>query len=71
MPLDGTKVQTNASKHKAMSYERMLKAEVQLEKEIRKLRRRAELLDTQEDGLSGEGKLRSDLPLTQSASAKR
>jgi hypothetical protein len=71
VPLDGTKVQANASKHKAMSYERMLKAEVQLEKEIRKLRRRAELLDAQEDGQYGEGKLRSDLPLTQSASAKR
>ena len=71
MPLDGTKVQTNASKHKAMSYVLMLKAEVQLEKEIRKLRRQAELLDAQEDGQYGEGKLRSDLPLTQSASAKR
>ena len=35
--LDGTKVQANASKHKAMSHERMLKAEAQLEKEIRAL----------------------------------
>jgi hypothetical protein len=33
--LDGTKVQANASKHKAMSHERMLKAEAQLEKETR------------------------------------
>ena len=32
--LDGTKVQANASKHKAMSHERMLRAEKQLEKEI-------------------------------------
>ena len=31
--LDGTKVQGNASKRKAMSHERMLKAEKQLEKE--------------------------------------
>jgi transposase len=60
--LDGTKVQANASKHKAMSHERMLKAEAQLEKEIRELMRRAELLDAQEDRKYGKGKLGSDLP---------
>ena len=60
--LDGTKVQANASKHKAMSHERMLKAEAQLEKEIRELLRRAEILDTQEDTRYGKGKLGSDLP---------
>jgi hypothetical protein len=41
---DGTKVQANASKHKAMSHERMLKAEKQLEKEINALMRKAEIL---------------------------
>jgi transposase len=60
--LDGTKVQANASKHKAMSHERMLKAEEQLEKEIKALMRRAELLDAQEDGQYGKGNLGSDLP---------
>jgi len=60
--LDGTKVQANASKHKAMSHERMLKAEAQLEKEIRELLRKAEILDAQEDGKYGKGKLGSDLP---------
>jgi Transposase and inactivated derivatives len=60
--LDGTKVQANASKHKAMSHERMLKAEAQLEKEIRELMRRAELLDAQEDKKYGKGNLGSDLP---------
>ena len=60
--LDGTKVQANASKHKAMSHERMLKAEAQLEKEIKKLMRRAEILDAQEDRKYGKGKLGSDLP---------
>jgi Transposase and inactivated derivatives len=60
--LDGTKVQANASKHKAMSHERMLKAEAQLEKEIRELMRRAEILDAQEDKKYGKGKLGSDLP---------
>jgi transposase len=60
--LDGTKVQANASKHKAMSHERMLKAEAQLEKEIKELMRKAELLDAQEDGKYGKGKLGIDLP---------
>jgi transposase len=60
--LDGTKVQANASKHKAMSHERMLKAEAQLEQEIRELMRKAEILDAQEDGKYGKGKLGSDLP---------
>ena len=49
MALDGTKVQANASKHKAMSHERMLKAEKQLEKEINALMSKAETLDAQED----------------------
>jgi hypothetical protein len=60
--LDGTKVQANASKHKAMSHERMLKAEAQLEKEIKELMRKAEILDAQDDSKYGKGKLGSDLP---------
>jgi transposase len=39
--LDGTKVKANASKHKAMSHERMLRAEKELEKEINALMRLA------------------------------
>ena len=61
--LDGTKVQANASKHKAMSHERMLRAEKELEKEINALIRKAEILDAQEDRKRyGKGKLGSDLP---------
>ena len=60
--LDGTKVQGNASKHKAMSHERMLKAEKQLEKEINALMRRAEILDAQEDKRYGKSNRGSDLP---------
>jgi transposase len=60
--LDGTKVQAHASKHKAMSHERMLKAEKQLEKEINALMRRAEILDAQEDRRYGKGNRGSDLP---------
>jgi transposase len=60
--LDGTKVQANASKHKAMSHERMLRAEKQLQKEINALMRRAEILDAQEDRRYGKGNRGSDLP---------
>jgi hypothetical protein len=60
--LDGTKVKANASKHKAMSLERMLKTEAQLEKEIRELLRKAELIDAQEDGRYGKGKRGDELP---------
>jgi hypothetical protein len=48
--LDGTKIHANASKHKAMSHERMLKSERQLEAEMRALLRKAEIIDAQEDG---------------------
>ena len=60
--LDGTKVQANASKHKAMSHERMLRAEKELQKEINALMRRAEILDAQEDRRYGKGNLGSELP---------
>src|SRR4051812_39525238 len=39
LALDGTKLRANASRHKAMSYERMVKKEVQLEAEIAALRK--------------------------------
>src|SRR5216683_315288 len=38
LALDGTKLRANASRHKAMSYERMVKKEVELEAEIAALR---------------------------------
>jgi transposase len=60
--LDGTKVKANASKHKAMSYERMLKSERQLEAEMRALLRKAEIIDAQEDGQYGKGKRGDELP---------
>jgi transposase len=60
--LDGTKVQANASKHKAMSHERILRAEKELEKEINALMRKAELLDAQEDRRYGMGNRGSELP---------
>jgi transposase len=60
--LDGTKVKANASKHKAMSHERMLKTEAQLEAEIAALLRKAELTDAQEDAYYGKGKRGDELP---------
>ena len=60
--LDGTKVKANASKHKAMSHERMLRAEKQLAQEINALMRKAEILDAQEDRRNGKTSSGSDLP---------
>jgi len=60
--LDGTKVKANASKHKAMSHERMLQAEKQLVQEINALMRKAEILDAQEDRRYGKDNRGSDLP---------
>ncbi len=60
--LDGTKVQANASKPKAMSHERMLKSEKQLEAEMRALLRKAEIIDDQEDGQFGKDKRGDELP---------
>jgi transposase len=60
LALDGTKLRANASRHKAMSYERMGKAEAQLEAEIRALRANvaallgeAAAVDAAEDGRYG------------------
>jgi hypothetical protein len=60
--LDSTKLRANASKHKAMSHERMLKSERKLEGEMRALLRKAELIDAQEGGQYGKGKQGDDLP---------
>ncbi len=62
MAMNGTKVQANASKHKAMSHERLLKAEKQLEKEIITLIRKGKILVAQEDRRYGRSNRGSDLP---------
>ena len=49
--IDGTKVQANASRHKAMSYEYIQKLEKQLEEEIEKLLDMAAAKDESEKGL--------------------
>lgn len=46
--VDGTKVKANASRHKAMSYKRMLEAEAQLKAQIKALLERANAADEAE-----------------------
>ena len=60
--LVGTKVKANASRHQAMSHERMLKTETQLEAEIAALLRKAQLIDAQGDARYGKGKRGDELP---------
>ena len=60
--LDGTKIQANASKHKAMSYERMQALEKRLEAEIAELLTRAEGTDREEDERYGVGVRGDELP---------
>jgi len=60
--LDGTKVKANASKHKAMSYERMCKAEQELEQEVKRLLELAEKVDGAEEQEYGRGQRGDELP---------
>lgn len=59
---DGSKIHANASKHKAMSYERMVKDEKRLQGEIRDLMARAESHDAADEARLGEGVAEVDLP---------
>jgi transposase len=52
--LDGTKIKANASKHKAMSYERMKKREAELKAEVDRWLAAAEAADAEEDRLYGD-----------------
>ncbi len=51
--LDGTKIKANASKHKAMSYERMKKREAELQAEVDRWLAAAETADAEEDRQHG------------------
>jgi transposase len=52
--LDGTKIKANASKHKAMSYDRMKKREAELQAEVDGWLTAAEAADAEEDKLYGD-----------------
>jgi len=60
--LDGTKIQANASKHKAMSYGRMPESERRLEREVRDLLARADARDRIDDREFGKGVRGDELP---------
>jgi transposase len=69
LALDGTKLRANASRHKAMSYERMGKAETRLEAEIAAMRanvralfEEAEAVDAEEDARYGPDRRGDELP---------
>lgn len=60
--LDGTKVKANASRHKAMSYDRMKSEEARLQAEIAKLLAEAEATDQAEDVEHGPDRQGDELP---------
>lgn len=59
---DGTKVKANASKHKAMSYGRMVDKEAELEKEVEALLKKAQEQDDAEDAQYGKGRRGDEIP---------
>jgi len=59
---DGTKIKANASKHKAMSYARMLAKESELEEEVDALLRKAQEEDDAEDARYGKGRRGDEVP---------
>jgi len=62
LSLDGSKYQANASKHKAVSYGRIPRAEAQLKEEIAALLRQAEETDRAEDAEHGPDRRGDELP---------
>ena len=59
---DGTKIKANASKHKAMSYARMVVKEAELEREVEELLKKAQEEDDAEDARYGKGKRGDEVP---------
>jgi transposase len=60
--LDGTKLKANASRHKAMSYDRMKGDEIRLKEEIARLLAAAEATDEAEDIEHGPNRQGDELP---------
>src|SRR4029434_342318 len=60
--LDSTKIQANASKHKAMSYGRMRDKQTQLREEVTQLLAQAEAADAAEDAEYGPDQRGDELP---------
>ena len=62
LSIDGTKVRANASKRKAMSYERMVREEARLAEEIEALTAEAARVDEEEDRRFGKEDRGDELP---------
>ena len=62
LALDGTKLRANASRHKAMSYQRMQRAEAELAAEVSTLLAEAADTDRAEDELYGPDRRGDELP---------
>lgn len=60
--LDGTKIKANASKHKAMSYDRMAQQEEAIREQVKELMAKAAAADVEEDTLFGKDKRGDELP---------
>src|SRR6266436_950559 len=60
--LDGTKMKANASKHKAMSYDRMQEKDKQIRAEVKQLLEQAEAADAEEDARHGKDRRGDELP---------
>jgi transposase len=60
--LDGTKMKANASKHKAMSYDRMQEKDKQIRAEVKQLLEQAEAADAEEDERHGKDRRGDELP---------
>src|SRR5260370_9063726 len=60
--LDGTKIKANASKHKAMSYDRMGEKQKQLKAEVKQLLEQAEAANAEEDTRYGRNRTGDALP---------
>jgi transposase len=60
--VDGSKVKANASKHKAMSYDRMGEKQRQLQQEVQQLLAQAEAADAAEDTAYGAARRGDELP---------
>ena len=68
--VDGTKIKANASKHKAMSYARMVEAESDLGREVAEWLARAQAEDAAEDATHGSTR-RGDEPRIGCATSRR
>jgi transposase len=68
--IDGTKMKANASKHKAMSHDRMVKDQARLRSEVETWLARAEATDAEEDAAFGEYDPQEEVRLREERLAK-